>query len=135
MHSHRFASFAPLVLVADDEEIVRSVLQRSLERHGFRVMLARDGQEALELFEQHREQIQLVLLDVLMPRLDGPQALAQMMESEPNLVSCFMTGHAGKYEEKDLFRAGARRVFAKPFRLAEVLHSLRELCGVNARCA
>src|ERR1700746_3141869 len=61
------------ILVVDDDREVRGLLKRGLHGQGLDVLLASDGQEALELFWRHREMIDLVLLDVCMPGLDGPQ--------------------------------------------------------------
>jgi CheY-like chemotaxis protein len=115
------------VLVADDDEDVRSVLNAKLRREGFSVWLAADGGEALELYRDHRATIDVALLDVCMPVLDGPQTLAALRELTPQIRCCFMTGHAGPYAEHGLQRLAADAVFVKPFRLAEVVQTLRNM--------
>ena len=117
------------LLVADDEGEVRDVLNDGLQREGFSVWLAADGQEALDLYRNHCETIDVVLLDVRMPGLDGPQTLAALQEITPQVRCCFMSGYLGSYSEENLRDLGAARVFAKPFRLAEVAHVLGELAG------
>jgi len=117
------------VLIADDEAEVRDVLHDKLQQEGFSVWLAADGQEALDLYRNHCETIDVVLLDVRMPALDGPQTLAALQEITPQVRCCFMSGYLGSYTEENLRDLGAATVFAKPFRLAEVAHVLGELAG------
>src|SRR5262245_363682 len=68
----------PGVLVADDDAHVRSLLGHFLKREGYAVWLAADGHEALDVYRRHQEDIHLVLLDVRMPRRDGPATLAAL---------------------------------------------------------
>ena len=118
------------VLIADDEEDVRDVLHDRLRKEGFSVWLATDGREALDLYRDHHQKIDVALLDVCMPGLDGPQTLAALQQLAPQIRCCFMSGYLGNHIEKDLCGAGAARVFAKPFRLDEVANVLGQL----ARC-
>src|SRR4051794_9919088 len=80
------------VLVVDDEVSVRDVLRRFLEHAGFTVWAVAGGQEALELYDRHRNEIGLVLLDVRMTGLDGPRTLAALRRIDPQVRCCFMSG-------------------------------------------
>ena len=122
------------ILVVDDEPSVRGFLQVVLRQQGFTVWLAADGHDAIRLYQRHREQIALVLLDVRMPGLNGPQTLAAIQELDPGVVCCFMTGEAGNYTEWQLEGAGALRVFAKPFALAELRAYLGRLALHEQGC-
>jgi CheY-like chemotaxis protein len=123
-------SAAPLrVLVADDDEHVRFLLALALRQAGFDPLLAADGHHAVELFRRHRDKIQVVLLDVKMPRLDGPGALAQIRQVAPQVPCCFLSGHAAHYGADNLLARGAARVFDKPFDLEDLIEALGELCG------
>ena len=106
------------------------MLHDKLRQEGFSVWLAADGQEALDLYRTHRETIDVALLDVCMPGLDGPRTLVALQQLTPQIRCCFMSGYLGNHIEKDLCGAGAARVFAKPFRLDEVANVLGQL----ARC-
>jgi CheY-like chemotaxis protein len=119
----------PGVLVADDDPTVRRVLEAWLSREGFAVWLAEDGAEAVGLYREHREVIDVVLLDVRMPGLNGPQTLEVLRALDPQLKSCFMSGHAGGFTEEELRALGAAHLFAKPFRLDELTEALRQLVG------
>jgi len=117
------------LLVVDDEEWVRGVLDAGMRQHGFAVWSAVDGQEALGVYWRHREAIDVVLLDVLMPGLDGPQTLVAIRELNPQVRCCFMSGNLGNYTEERLRDLGATAVLPKPFRLDEVAQVLRELAA------
>ena len=119
----------PGILVVDDEEGVRGVLDIGLRQQGFTVWLARNGQEGIDVYRRHRETIDLVVLDVRMPGLDGPDTLAALQELEPRIPCCFMSGDLGSYGHWQLCNLGATTVIPKPFRLAEVAEMLWELAS------
>jgi CheY-like chemotaxis protein len=122
-------SVSPGVLVADDDELVRGVLGAALRAGGFVPHLAADGEGAVDLLRCHKDEVGVLLLDVRMPGLDGPQTLAELRRILPHVPCCFMTGYSEPYGPEDLLALGAARVFDKPFRLDEVLRTLGELCG------
>src|SRR5262249_59047688 len=75
----------PGILVVDDDETVRDVVNAWMRQDGFAVWLVASGREALDLYRRHREDIDVVLLDVQMPGLDGPQTLAAHRDLNPQL--------------------------------------------------
>ena len=111
----------PGVLVVDDEPGVLALLREVLQREGYPVWLAASGDEAVTTYRRQQDQIRLVLLDVRMAGLDGPQTLAELRRLNPALRCCFMSGHTGRYTEEQLLQAGAWGVARKPFRLADLL--------------
>jgi CheY-like chemotaxis protein len=119
----------PGILVVDDDRAVRGMLTLLLPRHGFTVWAAASGQAAVDLYAQRQEQIDLVLLDVSMPDLDGPQTLRALRGINPQVRCCFMSGYGGVYTDQELLGMGAIRFFAKPFRLSELVRELREVLG------
>jgi CheY-like chemotaxis protein len=106
---------------------MRTMLHVGLQFHGFTIWLARDGAEALEFYRSHQQHIALVLLDVCMPNLDGPQTLDQLRQLHPGVRCWFMTGNSGGYTIGELLERGAERVLAKPFSLVELAHQVSEL--------
>ena len=113
------------VLVVDDEHLVRIMVQLGLERNGFNVWLAPNGPEAIDLYRAHKEDIDVVLLDVCMPGLDGPATLDALRKRNPEVRACFMSGDTGSYEPDELVQRGAARVIAKPFYLDDLANILR----------
>jgi PAS domain S-box-containing protein len=82
------------VLVAEDEPGVRLVTRSILEQHGYRVIEASNGREAVEIFHKRVEEIDLVLLDALMPKLNGAETLAEIRALKPGTKALFMSGYA-----------------------------------------
>src|SRR6185295_7565405 len=75
---------------------LRTLVQQVLGGLGYRVMFARDGLEAVEIFAQHRDEIDLVTLDMVMPRLSGREAYERIREFQQNVPVIFVTGYAGE---------------------------------------
>ena len=123
----------PGVLVVDDEAAVRSVLEAWLQRDGFEVWSATHGHQAIELFRRHLAEISVVLLDVLMPGMDGPHTLVALQKLCPAVRCCFMTGNPRPYTEEALLQMGAARVFRKPFAFTEVIATLSQLARRRPR--
>ncbi len=119
----------PGVLVVEDEDFVRRMVQLSLERNGFDVWVAPGGREAIHLYRKHWDLIAVVLLDVRMPGLDGPQTLEALRELNPAVRACFMSGDTGAYDPGELRQRGAAAVIAKPFHLEELANLLRRVAG------
>jgi CheY-like chemotaxis protein len=123
----------PGILIADDMALILTLLKFELESRGLSVWLAWDGDDAIDLYRRHRNEIDLVLLDVQMPGLDGPQTLAALQELDPNVVACFMSGNLGTYTEAELLQRGAACTFNKPFKAAEVAQVLAEMAVCESR--
>jgi YesN/AraC family two-component response regulator len=101
-----------LILVADDEELVRDLLARFLANCGHRVLEAVDGQQALKLFRDN--QIDLVLSDVRMPGLDGLTLLAAIKEINPRVPVLLISGYGDVETVVKALKAGAENFLAKP---------------------
>jgi DNA-binding response OmpR family regulator len=115
------------ILVVDDEFFVRDSLQKNLHLEGFHVWAAGSGEEALDHCCDHGAEIALVLLDVQMPGLNGPQTLAGIQAYDADIPVCFMTGDPGDYDPSELLGQGARHLFTKPFCMDEVVRVVRDL--------
>jgi CheY-like chemotaxis protein len=119
------ASAGMEVLVVENEEAVRKMLEMALRQSGFRVREAKGGAEAVQLYDQHHDTIWAVLLDVQMPGMDGVETLAALRQIDPQVRVVFMSGSTGEYSTADLLSAGAFSVLAKPFRsLAHLITTL-----------
>ena len=116
-------------VAADPLEGIRAVLDIALRQQGFTVWLARSGREGIDLYRRHHESIDMVLLDVHMPGLDGPDTLAALQELEPRIPCCFMSGDLGHYTHRQLCSLGAATVIRKPFPLLEVTQMLWDLAS------
>jgi CheY-like chemotaxis protein len=115
------------VLIVDDDEGMRAVLDIWLREHGCSVWLSSTGHEAVDLYLQHWHQIDAVLLDVNMAGMDGPQTLIALRRINPQVCCCFMSARLDGYTEADLLALGAREVVRKPFRLMDIGQFLEKL--------
>ena len=115
------------ILVADDDQEIRDVLNDGLRQEGFNVWLAADGQDAIDTYCWNAGTIHVAMLDVRMPVLDGPETFALLKQFNPQVTCCFMSGNLGAYSSAGLRAMGAATIFWKPFRLVEVAQTLRKL--------
>jgi CheY-like chemotaxis protein len=124
----------PFVLVVEDDHDVLKMLGLTLRMGGLEVLTAASGREAVELYRQHGPAIGVVLMDVQMPDLDGPETLAALQQLNPNVRCCFMSGYTGKYSCEKLLAMGAMLVFPKPFdSLKELVRKLRDIASGGMR--
>lgn len=111
------------ILVVDDEEAIRKVVRRTLERHGYRVLLAANGAEAVALFAQHRRDVALVLTDMAMPIMDGPATVAALRAIDPEIPIIGASGLAASEMIAKASAVGLAHFVPKPF-TAEALLAL-----------
>lgn len=114
-----------LALVADDEQIVRTVLAHALELLGFRVLSAEDGTQALGLCVKHRRELGLLITDMHMPHLDGLNLLRAVRRMAPDLPTVVMSGRFLEDEKKALSTLGNAHLLAKPFNQSDLSHGIR----------
>lgn len=108
----------PGLLVVDDNADALALMGVLLPGLGFAVWLAGGGREALQVYSHHGHEIDLVLLDVLMPELDGPQTLEALRAVNPQLRHLYMSGYTDG-------RLGGCQVIQKPFRFDELGEAVR----------
>jgi hypothetical protein len=121
------------VLVADDEPVVRRLTERMLRQLGYEVQGAADGDEALRAFQREPDAFDLVVIDVMMPKLKGPETLEQMRAIRPELKALFVTGYAGV--PSDLSEPDGRpalRMLQKPFTALQLAEEIRLVVDVLA---
>lgn len=109
-----------LILLVEDEDLVRRVARRILRREGYSVLEARDGMEGLEMLEQHHAEVALVFTDVVMPRLSGPDMAIQIRERWPTMPIVYTSGYAGDHRMLSEIEADGP-VLPKPYREDELL--------------
>jgi CheY-like chemotaxis protein len=115
-----------LVLVADDEASIREITRTTLEVSGYRVLTAQDGAEAVALYAEHAAQVRAVLVDMVMPVMDGPAAIEALLRLNPALRVLAVSGTEGDERARQACRA-ARAHLAKPFTAETLLTTLRQV--------
>ncbi len=118
---------AGVVLVVDDEEMIRLVAGESLRLAGYGVLTANDGYQALDVFRQHADEIVAVLLDMSMPRLDGLETFQQLRRQRPDVKVVFSSGYN---EQEAIHHLGdSRRVefLKKPYQPKDLIEKIQEV--------
>ncbi len=114
---------APRILVVDDEQVIREILADFLSMEGFLVRTAADGSEAL--VELSRSRYDLVLSDLKMPKMGGLELLEAIQKHTPHVVTVIMTGFGTVETAIDAMKRGAYDYILKPFKVEEVVHTIR----------
>jgi signal transduction histidine kinase/CheY-like chemotaxis protein len=117
------------ILIVEDEEAVLNVTARILKRLGYSVLTARDGTEAIEIFETRHKNIDLAILDVLLPKSSGPEIYKKMLSIKSNLAGLFVTGYDFKANLDKLDDSEERhtRILQKPYTKETLGKTVREL--------
>jgi PAS domain S-box-containing protein len=116
-----------IVLVLDDEENLRLVIRKMLTRHGYTVVEARDGVEGLAVFAQHRQEMPVILTDLLMPYMDGQTFIRAVRQLDPQIRIVAMTGHLSEPGGARLLAEPVQAFLYKPFELATLLQTLQQV--------
>jgi CheY-like chemotaxis protein len=119
------------VLVADDEEAVRNVTCKTLERMGFECVSCANGVEALALIEEQAPALDLVLLDMTMPELGGDEVLAEMRRRGADMPVILMSGFSAIDTSPEVLAQGTTEFIEKPFGPRELAERVRRLLGAH----
>jgi PAS domain S-box-containing protein len=115
-----------LILVVDDEDHVLSLTQKTLERHGYQVLIARNGAQAVALYAEHRD-VAAVLTDMAMPVMDGFATIAALKAINPALVVLASSGHAAQDAHAKAFSAGATAFIDKPYTVEVLVRAIHDV--------
>jgi two-component system cell cycle sensor histidine kinase/response regulator CckA len=115
------------ILLVDDEEILRDIGRDILERFGYTVLLAPDGESALELYGKRAKDISLVILDLVMPGMGGKQCLGRLLKMNPEAKVVIASGYSISGNAKDVLEAGARAFVSKPYEINQMLGVVRKV--------
>ena len=116
-----------LILVVDDEESIRQITKGTLETFNYRVLTAGDGTEAVALYAQHRDEVALVLTDMMMPFMDGPATIRALQKLDPHVPVIAASGLAANEKAAEATALGARMFLSKPYTAEKLLKSLDEI--------
>ncbi len=113
------------VLLVDDEESVRTLAHRTLSVAGYTVMVASDGAEALDVYNKSGKDIDLVILDLMMPKMGGAQCLNELLKVDPAAKVIIASGHSGEGGRDEYIRFGAKDFVEKPYESRILLNIVR----------
>jgi CheY-like chemotaxis protein len=115
------------VLFVDDEELVLEVAKELLEVMGYRVFAAADGKEAIEIYRENQDAIDIVILDMIMPGMGGGEVYDRLREVNPNVKVLLSSGFAIDGEASQILERGCNGFIQKPFNMEEVSKKINEI--------
>jgi CheY-like chemotaxis protein len=123
------------ILLVDDEESIRSLVALLLEQLGFNVLLASDGREALGIFNKHKNEIDCVLLDLTMPRMDGEETFRELRLIDPGILIIM----SSSYNEQDVgyrfLGKGLSGFIQKPYSIVKLSNKLKDIFEIKKDAA
>ncbi len=114
------------ILIIDDDESVRSLTREILDREGYNTLIATDGPEGIEIFQEHTGAIDLVLLDYIMPKMSGKQCLSYLIALDAAVKVIMATGHLPEGSTEEMLSLGAKGLLSKPFSAEELFRMVRQ---------
>ncbi len=115
------------VLLAEDEDTVREFVSRVLTMHGYAVLEAKDGAEAVELMNQHH--FDLLLTDIVMPIMDGITLALKVRATRPNVPIILMTGYANESQRAHNLSVLIEELLSKPFNKDQLMAAVNKALG------
>jgi PAS domain S-box-containing protein len=120
-----------LVLVVDDEPMIKTLAQDILQRYGYTVLTAEGGEEAIAIYSRQWKEISLVLLDMVMPKIDGREVFRRVREINPRVKVIVSSGYSHDRDADDLLEQGAAGFVQKPYRMADLLKMVEKVLDKN----
>jgi PAS domain S-box-containing protein len=127
--AERVAKGTGKVLLVDDEEVVLEVGQELLEATGYTVLTAKDGKEAIKVYRKNRDNIDIVVLDMVMPNMGGGEAYDRMKEMNPNVKVLLSSGFSIDGEASEILERGCSGFIQKPFTMKELSGEIGKILG------
>ena len=124
MTEEELLDFEKTILIVDDESVILSSLSAMLMDLGYKVLLAEDGEQGVQLFSKRKDEIDLVILDIIMPRMGGFEAFERIKEIDPEAKVIVTSGFPRDDRFDAFLAAGAVAIIKKPYRrqaMAELL--------------
>ena len=115
------------VLFVDDEEMITEVAEDLLERLGYKVLIARSGKEAIRIYEENKDRIDIVILDMIMPDMSGGETYDRMKEINPKVKVLLSSGYSINGQATEILDRGCNGFIQKPFKMKELSQKLREV--------
>jgi PAS domain S-box-containing protein len=125
--SEKFVEGRETVLLVDDEDMIIDVGTRMLRKLGYQVFIARDGKEAIEVFKKHPEEIDLVVLDMIMPKMGGGETYDHIKRIKPDVKVLLSSGFSINGQASEILNRGCNGFIQKPFNLQNLSKNLRAI--------
>lgn len=116
-----------LILLIDDQDVILEVCKEMLERIGYRVLTAKDGQNAIDIYTDQKENIDLVILDMIMPGLSGSATYDSLKAINPEIKVLLSSGYSIDGQASQILERGCNGFIQKPFEITELSQKIREV--------
>ncbi len=117
------------ILVIEDEKILRKMLKEMLNKIGYEVFLAKDGVEGVELYKKNKRKIDVIILDMKMPRMNGEEALLEIKKINKNAKVILSSGYSENEEMQSIKQIGIDNFLSKPYKINELSEILHKVLG------
>ena len=114
-------------MIVDDEPINIEAVKELLEALGYKVLTAQSGKKAIELYRKHSKDIKLIILDMIMPEMNGKETVVKLMEMDKNVRVLLASGYSIDGEAKTILELGCKGFIQKPFRAEELSRKIRDV--------
>jgi two-component system, cell cycle sensor histidine kinase and response regulator CckA len=114
------------ILIVDDEENLRRIGKELLTKFGYKVFTASSGEAALKTYRKRRNEIDLIIMDLIMPGIGGKKCLEKIIKIDPNAKIVIASGYSDDEHTKEIFRSGARGFLRKPYDMSQMLKVVRD---------
>ncbi len=128
----RRANGSETILVVEDEEPIRELVTRALSDYGYRVLTAGDGLEAIKIFGESHKEIDLVVMDLGLPRMSGYDVITRMRELDPGVRVVVASGYNDPDSKAQLERAGVKYFVQKPYKSGTILKIVRQVLDIES---
>jgi two-component system, cell cycle sensor histidine kinase and response regulator CckA len=123
------ANAGQMILVVEDELPMLNLLKKILEDAGFRVLMAKDGIEAIDVYSRHQNEVDLVLCDMALPKLGGWTVYLALKERNPQVRMILTSGYLDPKVKSDMVKGGVRDFIPKPYVPETIVKSVRQALG------
>jgi len=121
-----------LILLVDDEKDVLAIGKTILERYGYRIVTAENGKEAIEVYKKHKDNIHLVIFDMIMPEIGGNEFFLQLKGINPEVRTILASGYSKSGKAQSILDNGVMEFIQKPYQMQELLSKVRNVLKVTA---
>jgi CheY-like chemotaxis protein len=115
------------ILLVDDDEPIRELAEEILKRFGYNVLSVKDGESALKMYQKKKEDISLIILDLIMPGMGGAKCLEEILKINPSQKVIIASGYSSNGSAKDLLEKGAKDFIKKPYEMRPMLAAVRDV--------
>ncbi|MEA2011528.1 MAG: response regulator [Verrucomicrobiota bacterium] len=115
------------ILLVDDEDMIWDVVIDMLQNMGYTVILAADGKDAVDIYAANKDEIDLVLLDMLMPEMNGQTAFFELQKIDPHVKVLLSSGYVDEKDAQEVLEAGALGFLKKPYRMVDLTRKIRSI--------